>query len=376
MVLHQSPGSPGAKVLGPEPTAEKKVSAVKCWGVVGAFFAAVTVYCIARWLYLGDARPTPQGDISGVSSWTWFWIRANEVLVVGVTLLVQWKFVLKPWIQTRRLSWDGMFCLAFAGLWLQDPLSNAGKVWLQYSSLFVNLGCWQCHVPGWQPSHAENFVEPILFIGVMYAGFLPAWAMLCCVMMRKAKTRWPQMGPIGLISIAVTTSAIIDFVLEVPWLQMNLYAFPGSIEWWSLFPAQRVAMPFNEAVTMGLFCGFAGALRYYRDDKGRSLVERGTDKLNVAPRWVTPIRMLALYGALQTVMFFGYTAPNYGLSLHGGDRPADTYSDQLTNLMCGPKTDQACPGTKIPMVVGPDSARVSSDGKLFAPAGLPTEPTN
>ena len=36
--------------------------------------------------------------------------------------------------------------------------------------------------------------------------------------------------------------------------------------------------------------------------------------------------------------------------------------------------DPASPGTKIPMVVGPDSARVSSDGKLFAPAGLPTEP--
>jgi hypothetical protein len=303
-------------------------------------------------------------------------IRANEVLVVGVTLLVQWHYVIKPWVRNRALSWEGMFCLAFGGLWLQDPLSNAGKVWLQYSSLFVNLGCWQCHVPGWQPAHAENFVEPILFIGVMYFGFLPGWAMLCCWMMRTAKTRWPGMGPIGLISVAVVTSAIIDTVLEVPWLQMNIYSFPGSLEWWSIFPGQRAAMPFNEAVTMGLFCGFAGALRYYRDDKGRSLVERGSDRLKVAPRLVTPIRMLALYGALQTVMFVGYTAPNYGLSLHGGDRPADTYADQMTNLMCGPKTDVACPGTRIPMVVGPDSARVTPDGKLFAPAGLPTEPTN
>jgi Spirocyclase AveC-like len=356
-----------------EPVAERRTPAIKVWAAVGVVFAAITVYALTRWIALGHVHASPQGDTSHVSSWTWFWVRANEVLVVSVTVAVQYWFVYRPWRRTGRLSWDGIFCIAFTGLWLQDPLSNSGKIWLQYSSLFVNLGCWQCHAPGWLPSHPERFTEPILFIGVMYAGFLPAWAIFTSWTMRKAKERWPQLGTLGLVGIAIFVAGLIDYILEVPWLQMNLYAFPGSIHWWSIFPGSRTAMPFNEGLTMGLFAGGAGCLRYFRNDQGLSLADRGLGSVNWSPRRKRWLQLIAVYGALQTIMLVGYTMPNYWLSLHGGARPTNAYSDQLTNLMCGPQTNQACPGPGVPSASGPHSAFVTPSGKLHLPPGFRSE---
>ena len=52
------------------------------------------------------------------------------------------------------ISWSTMYLI-------QDPWVSYSQTTISYNSTAVNLGCPQCHVPGWQSSQA--LAEPIIW---------------------------------------------------------------------------------------------------------------------------------------------------------------------------------------------------------------------
>ena len=83
------------------------------------------------------------------------------------------------------------------------------------------------------------------------------------------------------------------------------------------------------------------------------------------------LRVLATIGATCAVAML-YNLPVYLISNHSDAWPKDVTTRSYFGV-CGPMTDHACPGPRIPITGDPRSAHVTPDGRMVAPAGLPDQ---
>jgi hypothetical protein len=145
----------------------------------------------------------------------------------------------------------------------------------------------------------------------------------------------------------------------------ELMQFPGAIGWMTIGAGQPWQYPLYDAVLAPfLFCALA-ALRYFRDENGHSFVEGGVHSLR-APAWVRKFTsVLAVTGAIQCLLIFGYLIPYQ----HFAERVDVTplMKSYMRGDACGAGTDYACPGRYIPapgkhtLHIRPDDPRLPED---------------
>jgi hypothetical protein len=118
------------------------------------------------------------------------------------------------------------------------------------------------------------------------------------------------------------------------------------------------------------------SLRYFTDDRGRTLVERGSERLKGGTGRQGMIRFLALLGICQTVMLFAYNVPVAILiGGHSTRWPADIQNrSYFTDGLCGAQTTRMCPGPGVPLNRGPGTVSITPEGKLFIPPGRELAP--
>ena len=113
------------------------------------------------------------------------------------------------------------------------------------------------------------------------------------------------------------------------------------------------------------------ALRYFKDDHGRTVVERGVDKLQISEGRRNLVRFLAIFGITNVLVLACYNIPNSIIGAHSTEWPKDLQSrSYFTDYMCGEGTDRACPGPAVPLSRGDDSAYMDRNGNLVLPRGL------
>lgn len=113
-----------------------------------------------------------------------------------------------------------------------------------------------------------------------------------------------------------------------------------------------------------------GALRYFKDDRGLTVVERGVDTLPISQGRKTLLRFLAISGMLNVLVFCFFNLPNGLIGAHSTEWPRDVQDrSYLTDRLCGEGTDRACPGPTVPLPAGDRSAYMNRDGGLSIPAG-------
>lgn len=367
---------PGEGPRGAPVTPEtRRAVPVKWWAGIGALWLCLLAYAWASWLLSGDAHPTSTGA-DPVPTWQVVTARSWEILFAGWALVAIYAFLVRPLRQGRGLTLDGMILIAWFTVWaLQDPWLSYAQGWFSYNAEFVNLGCPQCHVPGWMDTGAQqNLPEPMLFMAGMYVGVFTTSLLLVCRIMRAAKRRWPRLGTIGLIAIAWGLMTLTDLVLELVWLRNGLYAYPGAIRELSIFGGSQYQFPIYEAVLWGAMWGGMACLRYFRNDRGETVAERGVDRIEASRRAKSSLRLLAVIGVAQTMML----AYNVGIGFAG--LHADPWPDQvleksyLTAGMCGEGTDRACSDPKVPISRGEGSGHASPQGTWVSPdGGLPIQ---
>jgi Spirocyclase AveC-like len=347
---------------------------VKVWAGIGVAWLALIVYQWADWLFSGHAKATPKGP-SVAPDWMVVSARVWEIAVVVLSVITIRHFIVRPWRRERRLTLDGMLIIAWVFSWFaQDPWLSYSRQFFNYSSLFWNLGCPQCHAPGWLTPHGERMTEPIVWIVGVYISILFTFTVACNWMMRKAKQRWPRLGKAGLIGVAVLAFIAVDVVLELIFLRFGLYHYGGAIRWLTIFHGHYYQYPIYEGIFWGGTWALLACMRYFKNDKGETLAERGIDEVRATPRQKSVLRLLAICGLLNTIYFVGYNVPITWFQTHADSFPQDVLNrSYLTNMMCGPGTDTACPGPRVPMPVGEDSARLAPDGRTIAPAGVPVD---
>lgn len=314
------------------------------------WFAGVGVACLLMypamwipWIVSGNFTRTAAGS-TPMPGWMHFSIVAQQLLAIPETIIALWLLVVRPWRRAGKMTLDGYLGIALVSCYWQDSMSNMfGITWL-YNANILNWGSWNNYLPLWITPHGNRFVEPMLwFPTVWFWGVLPP-ILITCWFMRKIAARHPRLGKVGLISAAFGIMVIFDLVLEAGfWMRTGMWVYPGAIKGLTLFYGHYYQFPIYEAVLWPAFWTFMAALRYYRNDRGETIAERGLDEIRATSKQKSVIKGLALIG-ITNLALFAYTIPMSMITLKGGaEWPADIRNrSYFTNQLCGPTTEYVC----------------------------------
>jgi Spirocyclase AveC-like len=356
------------------PAARRSAPAVAVWAFFGALVLAFETFVLARWISGRFFKEVPSGP-SDPPTWMKVALVSIQAVLPLVTIALLYRLVVRPWRRERRVGVDGVMALAFLAMCWQDPLSNYLAPWFTYNSWQINFGSWVNSLPG-----AMSFAQPgrmtaapILYIvGIYVPAFLivtklGSWAM------RTAQSRWPRVSRAELIGICFLTMMVYDFVLEgALFMPLGVFTYAGGHL--ALFPDTYHKYPFNEVLTTATMFTIIACVRYFVDDRGRTVVERGIDRVRGSELKKLMVRVLAMTAVVQGAMFFTYNVPNMWVSLHSTTWPDDIQKrSYFTDYICGDGTDRACPGPAVPHVrndsedAGRGSAYLTGDGRLGVP---------
>lgn len=343
------------------------------WAALGAGFVALQMYIHGAWILSDDFRHVGTG-VTPVPDYMTISARVNEVVWFAFMLGVIYFFAIRPWRRDGRLSLDGLLVLAFYFTWWQDPLFNyVAHAW-NYSSVSVNMGGWAGHIPGWSSPNGGNIPEPLFWVLPFYIGLGGAGSILGASLMRKWRARRPRIH-IGTMLVAVYAAwFVFDLALEFFWVRTGLYTYAGATDGWTIFSGEWYQFPLYEPLMVG-FLGMGWTMcRYFVNDRGETLAERGLSRLEVGSKKKQGVRFLALVGIINVAFLFTYSLGTQFWNLHSGDWPKDAQKrSYLTNGLCGPGTSFACAGSKAARPVKSKSVSIGPDGRLVVPPGLDIE---
>jgi hypothetical protein len=324
---------------------------------IGALFVALEIYVFGAWILSPDFRPSPLGadPIPGV---TMFWVRFFEGFSILAAPLVVW-WCWRTCKRDGRLSLEAIIAIAWATLFWQDPIYNWNRPNFFYNANFFNYGNWTEQIPGWINPTGSLLPEPLLFMGLAYIWMPIVITLLTVALMNRVKARWPSLSVMQMIGVGMGFCMLLDFVIEVIWVRMGLYAYPNTLHALSINGGKTYQFPIYESLFWGAVWASTAILYYFRDDKGRTVLDRGLDRVK-AVRWHGALRVLAM-AAFLNISFGLYNTVMIWISFQGDATPAG-YASWLKAGMCGQGTDYACHAPDMPVPL-PDS------GPLPPPAG-------
>ena len=157
---------------------------------------------------------------------------------------------------------------------------------------------------------------------------------------------------------------------ETAWLRTGMYTYTGvasAITWWPE-EAYKVTVSKIFLLDAMVLTGLA-AMLYYRDDKGLTFAERGSDQLRVGSKAIITLRCFAAIGVANLLMVVYNICMAY-LSITGpGWATSALEKSYFTNGVCGAGTDYACPNGSAPMPLGKNQIHLAPDGTLIVPQG-------
>jgi hypothetical protein len=192
--------------------------------------------------------------------------------------------------------------------------------------------------------------------------------------MARARRRWPRLGNLGLFMGMWAVGMVVDFLIEIPYLKLGWYTIAGADRSQSLFAGHYYQFPLHENVIGGLYLGTWAAIRFFRNDKGQPIHEKGIDEVRASEKTRQKIKVLAMIGAFNVAQFVTFNVPTYMFTNHADPWPDDVLKrSYFTQEVCGPGTDYACPDKRVPLSRGPASAHLTPDGRFVTPAGFPDQ---
>jgi hypothetical protein len=257
---------------------------------LGAVYFFVEIWTLTAWLSDGVHEVTAFRDPNSVDAHA---AMVYQILAVILAIGVMIHLV-RSCMRERRLTFDAKFCIMGFLLYFVDPFANWAQPTFYYSSNWVNLANWCGHAPLMVNPDCGRLPEPVLFLWLLYTFAFLLFAMGMNKVMGAIKRWRPTISTIGLIGTAFGIAMLIDAALELPMIAFKLWYYPG---WPLSLTGSAMRYPFAAPfIASILFTGLA-SVRYFKDDKGRTIVERGIDHLKPATRSVVVI--LALIGISQ-----------------------------------------------------------------------------
>lgn len=351
-------------------------NAVKIWAVVGGAVLALTLYVWISWVTGPYFVRVPSGP-SEPPLYMKIPLIANAVILWIAAPFALWYFIIRPWIRERRITLDGMLLVSMGLMFFQDPLLNYFNTWCTYNTWMWNRGSWSSHIPGWvSPEQPGAMVaEPLLTNIPGYAHGVLFLTIVGCWIMRKIKSRWPDISNVQLILFTFAISFVWDFVMEaLIMLPIGFYTYPGAIRSVSVNAGTYYQWPVYEGLMWGGVQAALCCLRYFVDDRGRTVVERGLDQVQGGFFRQQFTRFLAIFGAVSASFFILYNVPAQWIGMHSDPWPEDHMKrSYFLGGICGEGTDKPCPHPSLPIPTK-RSGYINTEGKLVLPEGVEMPP--
>lgn len=346
-------------------------TAVHWWALWGAVWLALQLYVWGSWVTGPHFTPVPTGP-SDPPLWMKIALITWGCVAGPITFIVFYKALIKPWLRERRITTDGMLVLAFSLQWFQDPLLNYTNTWCTYNSWLWNMGSWVQDVPGWLSwgEPGAMMAEPIL-IASCYLYVLFLWCVMACWVTRKAKERWPQLTTAGQVGVLLGFNIFADVIIEGGiFMPLGVYVYSGAIQSLSFFPGKYYQYPVYEGIMWGTAMAGMSALRYFKDDRGRTFAERGLERVQGGVMKLGMLRFLAIYGVISMFFLVCYNIPAQWFGAHADPWPEDIQKrSYFTNGICGEGTGRLCPDPALGIPRGEASIAIGPDGNIVIPEG-------
>jgi hypothetical protein len=350
----------------------KRIPPVKIWATLGAVLLAFETYVVTKWVTGPNFKPVPSGP-SDPPGWMKAVLNTVQYGGVVVMLVLFYVLIIRPWRRERRVTTDGLFAAVVFVCSVYDPLSNYFQHWFTYNSYLLNYGSVMPEMPGVLAPNGPGATQawPVIMMPACYVYVFLMLMALGCWIMGRARRQWPRMSNPGLMGVVFLSMIAVDIVLEgLLFMPLGFWSYAGGR--WLLFAGgSYFKFPLHQAVTFSLAFTSVVSLRFFRDDQGRTIAERGIDELAIGPRRKAGLRFLAVLAITELCLVVFYHLPQSLLATRSGPWPADVQKrSYLTNHVCGDGTDRACPGPGVPIPRTP-SAYLDREGKLVVPDGVP-----
>lgn len=367
-------GAPGIPFTRGRPTAVERrtFKPVTALAAFGAMLTLVEAFVIIKWITGPYFTPTPVGP-SEVPSY--MKVGLTGLTGVGIVLWCYciWKFLIQPWKREGHITLDGMFAICFVLIYWMDPYGNILVPQFTYNAWLTNQGSWLSDTPGVVMANGHLIPEPYLLTGPLYLWCIFGVVVVANKLMKRAEARFPAMGTFGLISMTVGAFIIWDLFWELTFIRIGYWTYPTTPALGTIFGDHWYRIHLTEPVCWGTAWAMFACLRYFKNDKGQTLAERGIDKVKAGDKVQRTLRFFALYGVLQGIFILAYVIPTNAIAINGDAWPQDTLErSYFTNGICGDGTTYACPGQGVP-IPREKSAHLDPHGNLAPGEVAPQE---
>ena len=262
------------------------------WGLI---LLVAQIYTWVGFFSHGPVSVEPEGPYQPLTYWG---ARFFEVLGWS-TLFIVLTAVIRRCMRERRLTFDAKFCIAGLLTYWCDPMVEFIQPIFFNSAYYVNVRDWTGFVPFIINPDAGRILEPYLaYIPIYTVGFL-TYAMFLNNLMRRVENRFHNVSAAGLFCVAFVAGAIVEIIAEVIWLRLELISYPGAPDFLAIYVGD-LKMPWIEWFTGGLLFSTFSLVRYYVDERGNRITERGLD--NYSPRLQAAVSTLAMVAILNSLM--------------------------------------------------------------------------
>jgi hypothetical protein len=280
-----------------------------------AVLLAYEAWTLAAWVADGPFQVTADRDRGSTS---WYAARVLEVVVLASVA----GFVVKAVRDHRREGRLGVDSLLIIGMFsaaFWDPIYNwLTPAWL-YTSNFLNVNDWFAHAPGIVNPDAGRMPWPIVIVLVGYPLWGVGFAILTNVVMRAAQTRRPALSRARLAGVGLAVSVGLTWASFALFKAFGLMAAPGF-----RFGVLGDSDIFFAGLSGGIVFWALACLRFFRDDRGRTLFELGSRG------GVTSV--LAAVAACQLLVILGWGLLTVPFTLHSSPYPR--LPAHLVNGLC------------------------------------------
>jgi hypothetical protein len=352
------------KTTRPVAVADDPSTPVKWWAALGAAVLLFQAVILIRWIsgpyfHRVDPGPTP------MPSWMKAALVALQIVLPILALAVLYRTVVHPWRRERRIGLDGLMAIAFLILAFHDPLSAYINHWYAYNAWQVNMGSWLNSVPGalaaGTPQHQVAY--PLLIVPPAYVVIFTLVTTMGTAVMRRSKARWPHLSRISLAAICFAVMVPFDTVFEgIVFMPLGSWEYPGGHI--KIFGDTYHGYPLNEALTTGAIFTMFACIKYFTNDRGQSLAERGVERVGGGTLRVTAVRLLAVTGLVTLAMTLGYSLPNTWFGAHSTTWNEDIQTRSYLTYTCGEGPHIACPAPDVPLLRN-DNGSAGANGRQF-----------
>ena len=312
---------------------------------VGVILAVFEVYLLVRWIGGPNFQVVTYGP-DEPPTWMKIAVNSAQVLFPLAAAICFYRFVVLPWRRDRWIPFDGLILMTAVPLSIWDSLNSYFHTWFGYNSYFINRGDPLVELPGWQ-SFSEPGAQlawPIFYLPPMYAVVFLGSSALGCMVMRRTNARWPRLPVPALVGICFVTMVVLDILMEGEGMsRLGFYDETGTTL--PFLEHYYGHDPIRNMVLLALVLTGTSCLRFFRNDRGESIVERGAHQIAGLAKTAT-LRFFAMLAALQIVMIFGFHVPFAITTLIS---PNAAYHEDMVNNsylndhICGSGTPRECP---------------------------------